>query len=389
MKRIIAAAALLFSGDALAYEKMPPELDALVMRGITSIHQLDFDGAEKDFSEILEKYPGQPYGYFGLAMSQWGRLEYQQEESNPALDELYEKKTDEAIDKGEAWLKKHPEDASAHVCVGGMYGLRSRLALMKHSWIRAYFTGRKGLKHMKTAIKLDSEYYDAYLGPGMYEYYAGTLPAVIRILAKFLVSGDPKKGLEYLNLVREKGHYTATAAKLLLIEIYTQTGSKYANPALALEWAKELRKQSPNHPMLHFVEIVCLYENGKWEEVRAEAEEYLRRIEKGEANYSAMYTPRALIALGTSYLAENKLDKALEAFVRAEPPSKEKPNRWAVWSVVRAGNIHDLQGERKKAVADYKRALGYQDHWGFRDYITAYLRKPYAAEQNPGQLPPP
>jgi len=392
MKKLLISlitAAAFASGGFCADKNLPPELDALISHGINSIHGLEFDAADKDFNDILAKYPGQPYGYFGLAMSQWGRLEYQHEESSRELSDSYEKKTDEAIAKGEAWLKKYPNDPHAHLCVGGMYGLRSRLALMKHSWLTAYFTGKKGLKHMKQALKLDPELYDAWLGPGMYEYYAGTLPSVVRILAKVLISGDPNTGIKYLELVKDKGRYTATAAKLLLIEIFTQTGSKYENPQLALEWSKELRKEYPNHPMLHFVEIVSLYESGKFDEVRAEAEEYLKRIDNKTPLYSPNYTPRALIALGTSYLAQKRFGEAVQAFARAVPAAGEKPNRWAVWAVVRLGNIYDLQGDRKLAVQTYKQALGYEDQWGFKEYITRYIKKPYTAAELPGQLPPP
>ena len=391
MKKILFTVCCIFglAGSALCSDKMPEDLDKLISHGIDCIHQLQFDAADHDFNEILSRYPGQPYGYFGLAMSQWGRLEYQHEESSSELAALYAKKTDEAIVKGEDWIATHPNDAHAHLCVGGIYGLRSRLALMKHSWLSAYFSGKKGLKHMNMAIALDPQLYDAYLGPGMYEYYTGTLPTVVRWLAKILVSGNAAKGIEYLKLVKDKGHYTSTAAKLLLIEIYTQTGSKYANPKQALDWANELRQQYPNHPMLHFVQIVCLHESGKYADVRAEAQEYLRRINTGVPDYRAEYLPRALTALATSYLAEKQLQPALDNFKLAEPPSPDKPNRWAVWAVVREGNIYDLQGNRAKALETYKRALKYEDSWGLKDYIKPYLSAPYTWAENPGQLPPP
>jgi len=368
---------------------LPEDLDVRVSSGINDIHSLEFDAAEKEFSAILDKYPGQPYGYFGLAMTSWARLEYAHEESSPEMDALFAERTETAVKKGEEWLKKNPLDASAHVCVGGMYGLRSRLALMKHRWIRAYFDGKKGLSHMNKAIKLDPQFYDAYLGPGMYEYYAGTLPAVVRILAKLFISGDPDKGIGYLKLVKEKGKYTATAAKLLLIEIYTQTASKYANPALALEWAKELRQAYPGNPMIHFVEIVSLYEAGKMEEVKAEAEDYAKKIDENAPFYRKIYAPRALLALGTAYFAEKQWEKAAEYFTAASQSAEPGQNRWAVWALVRLGNVQDLEGDRKEAISFYKKALSYKDRWGFKEYISRYISKPYKLSEVPGQLPPP
>ena len=59
------------------------------------------------------------------------------------------------------------------------------------------------------------------------------------------------------------------------------------------------------------------------------------------------------------------------------------------WAVVRLGNIYDLEGDRKLAVQTYKHALNYEDQWGFKEYITRYIKKPFAAAEFPGQPPPP
>jgi len=226
---------------------------------------------------------------------------------------------------------------------------------------------------------------------GMYEYYAGTLGAVVRILARLFMHGDPVKGIEYLKTASEKGRFNAVAAELMLIEIFTQTDSKYSDPAMALELSRSLRKKYAHHPMLHFVEIVSLHENGKWAEVRSQAQEYLNRIENQAPFYKKIYTPRALLALGTSYLAEHQLDRAEEAFHRAARTLENSPvvNRWAVWTVVRLANVYDLKDKRELAIKTYKRALSFEDTWGFKSYIKRFLSRPYTLSEVPGQLPPP
>lgn len=379
--------AALPAGDA----SLPAELDEKIMRGIEGIYSLHFEISDREFDEIVLKYPGHPYGYFGKAITAWARLEYEHEESNPELDRLFQKLTEESLLKGKQWLKTHPGDSHAHMCVGGMYGLRSRLSLMQHRWIRAYFDGRNAISHTRKAVALNPGLYDAYLGLGMYEYYAGTLSGVVRVLAKFFMRGDPEKGIGYLKIAKEKGHFNATAAKLLLIEFFTQTGSRYSNPELALEWSQELRAKYPYHPMIHFVEIVSLYENKKWEKVREESLEYIKRIENEDPFYKKIYLPRALLALGTSYLAEHQWDRAEEIFYKSGQTLQDSPaaNRWAVWAVVRLAQIYDLKGKRDLAVETYKKALAFRDEWGFKDYITAFLSRPYRLSEVPGQLPPP
>lgn len=380
---------------------LPEDIDRHFMKGIENIYSLHLDVSAREFDTIIEKYPDQPYGYFGKTMTVWASLEYEHETSSPALKNLFERLTEESLAKSKKWLKKHPKDANAHMCAGGIYGLRAKLLLENHRWLKAYFSGRNAIRHTRKAVKLNPRLYDAYLGIGMYEYYTGTLGAVVRILARLFMHGDAVKGIEYLKTTSEKGHFNAVAAELMLVEIFTQPNSKYSDPAMALELSRSLRKKYPHHPMIHFVEIVSLHENEKWAEVRSEAQEYLKRIENQAPFYRKIYMPRALLALGTSYLAEHQLDLAEEMFHMAAQTLENSPalkdgsasppviNRWAVWTMVRLANVYDLKGKRELAIKTYRRALSFEDTWGFKSYIRRFLSKPYTLNKVPGQLPPP
>ncbi len=211
-------AGLVSASEESATVNFPEDLDSRIMRGLEGIYSLHLDVSAREFDGIIEKYPDRPYGYFGKAMTTWARLEYEHETSSPALKNLFERLTEEARVKSKQWLKEHPKDAQAHLCAGGIHGLRSKLFLENHRWIKAYLSGKKAIRYTRKAAKLDPQLYDAYLGMGMYEYYAGTLGVVVRILARFFLHGDPVKGIEYLKTAREKGHFNAVAAELMLIE---------------------------------------------------------------------------------------------------------------------------------------------------------------------------
>lgn len=375
------------------YEPLPEELRLLSKKGIDAIYAVNLDEALKQFNLALQKYPDHPFPHFGIAMAKWAHLEYLEDESDPVLEKEYSGLTDKAVDIGLSWIKKHPGDANAYLAVGGIYGLRARLAVQQRRWFKAYFDGKKAISNTRKAAKIDPELYDAYLGLGMYEYYAGTLPGVVKFLAKLVMSGDPQKGLEQLNLCREKGFFNALGAKLLLIEIYTQPGSKYANTAMAVKWSRELRAEYPLHPQMHFVEIVSLYEDKKYEESRRESLVYLKAVTDGVPVYRRRYLPRVLTAIGTTYLVEKKYDEAADYFARAVATIKEDaaahPARWAVWAIVRLANVYDLKGSRDKAIGLYKEAKTYKDAWGFSEFIDNYLKKPFSEAELPGSLPPP
>lgn len=368
------------------------EIMELSDKGINYIYSVKPLEAKKIFNELIKKYPDHPFGHFGLAMSKWAEFEYLDEQTSTNLDEEYHELSKKAIDIGEKWVKKNPNDAQARMCLGGTYGLLARLYVTQHRWIKAYFAGKKAVANMKKALEIDPQLYDAYLGLGLWEYSAGTLGGVIKILASFLIRGDANKGIEYLKLCAENGRFNKIAAKLLLIEIFTQTDSKYANPQLAVKWSKELFEKYPRLAQMHFVLIVSLYEAKQYDEAEREMKEYLKRIEEGVESYFPKYYPRIFLSLGTVYMLKNNLETAYEYFKKAVDYMQQegKPTRWAVWALVRIGNLYDLKGERQKAIGTYKKALEYHDLWGFKDYIEEYIKSPFTLKRYLAtQLPPP
>lgn len=399
MSKLLACAALACSlavpaaAGTPAYEPLPEELKVLSKKGLDNIYGVNIEEANKYFAEAYAKYPDHPFPSFGIAMAKWAQLEYLEDESDPKLEKEYSDLTDKAVDVGQAWVKKHPGDANAYLALGGIYGLRARLAVLQHRWLKAYFDGKKGINYTRKAAKIDPELYDAYLGLGMYEYYAGTLPGAVKLIAKLVMGGDAEKGLELLNICREKGYFNALGAKLLLVEIYTQPGSKYANSRLAVKWSKELRAQFPVHAQMHFVEIVSLYEDRQYEESLKDCFAYLKAVNDGVPVYRRRFLPRVLSAIGSNYLALKKYDEAAKYFAQAAATIKDDPAshpaRWAVWAIVREGNVLDLKGARDKALAAYREAKAYKDEWGFGEYIDAYMKRPFSESALPGPLPPP
>ena len=131
--------------NSLFCKELPAELDTHIRNGIKYMHSLKFDEAEKEFNLLLKSYPGNPYGYFGLAVTTWGRLEFEYEQSNTEIEKLFEDRIDLAIDKCKEWIKQNKKSPHGYLCMGGIYGLRARLYVNKHSWVKSYFSGRKGL----------------------------------------------------------------------------------------------------------------------------------------------------------------------------------------------------------------------------------------------------
>lgn len=391
---VFLAGALLTASAVLparAEIKLPPDVYAQASEGINGVYSLDFDTAEKNIQLVFASYPDHPFAHFGNAMIAWSRYEYEFETSDDTQRKVFEKILDDSIDGIKRWIKKNPQDPNAYMGIGALYGLRAMFSMRNRSWITAYFSGRKAIKNLEHSLTLDPTYYDAYFGLGIYQYYAGTLPSVIKTLAKIVaIKGDPDAGVAQLNAAREKAVFTSDSAKLILIEIQNTRAGKYYDPHKSLEYIRQLRAKYPNNPLMRYVEVICLFETGDYDGVTAEASRFLELIGK-DPFYKDIYIARAYTALGTVQMARGNFEKAREAFEEGrEAVKNQEPSRWGVWNELRLGQVYDLLGRREDALRQYKYVLSFKDKWGFDETAKALMKKPYevGAFGDVGPLPP-
>lgn len=378
-----------FVTPGFAGVQLPPDVLEAATEGINGVYSLDFDTAQKNIQKVFDVYPDHPFAHFGNAMIEWSRYEYQFEKSDDKQQKVFEKKLDDSIDGINRWQKTHPDDPNAFMGIGALYGLRAMFNMRNRNWITAYFSGRKAISNLERSLEIDPTYYDAYFGLGIYQYYAGTLPSVIKILAKIVaIKGNPDAGVAQLNEAREKALFTADSAKLILIEIQNTRGSKYYNPALSLQYIRQLRTKYPQHPLMHYVEIICMFENGLYDDVIEQGNVFLQRIGK-EPFYQDIYISRAYTALGTAEMAKGNYPVAAQRFEAGQKAlDGQAASRWGVWNELRLGQVYDVLGRREEAVNQYKKVLSFKDKWGFDDYAKSFLKHPFTEKSEVGPLPP-
>jgi hypothetical protein len=388
-KNLSACAALLccLSGALFAFGMDEQALE-WIDESVKAIYNIDFDRAEFFISELEKANPDFPIALFGRTMIQWSRFEYEYEKSNPAAAKKFEESIRASLDGIYAWLKTNLPDAYAYLALGGIYGVKGRFELANRNYISAYFSGRKGIKYMDKAARLNPQMYDAYLGQGVYQYYAGTLPAVVKILAKLVISGNADKGIEYLNLVKDKGRFCADSAKLLLVEIFIES-DKYYNPALAARYIGQIIKKYPKNPLYKFVGIIAEYENKNYDKVIVNARTFLSKIGK-EKFYSPIYIARAYTAIGTAQMAKGQYAAAADTFARSIPATEaQEPSRWQMWNMLRYAQVLDILGRREEALEGYREIIRSRQNWGIDAIARTYLKKPYTDAITLGRMSPP
>ncbi|MBI4052295.1 MAG: hypothetical protein HY400_07295 [Elusimicrobia bacterium] len=371
-------------------QSVTPSMEQHVLNGIDLIFSMEFDKSEAEFNQCLLENSQHPYGHFAKALSRWARYVYDTEQTQATLIPEFNLQIQNALAVSQKWIKTHPQDARGILSLGGIYGLASRLDVVRKEWISAYLHGRKAIRYTRLALKKDPTLYDAYLGIGMYDYYSDALPRFISVLSRLVLRGNRLRGIQELKIAAEKGTYTQLAAQLILIEIYTEDQWGAKNPQEALQIVRSIRAKYPHSSMFQLTEIVCLYEAEEFEEVRILAEDFLRKIKEGRPTYRVQDEPKAYVSLGTALWALNFKTEAKQALENAALKQLEtQPNRWSTWATIRLGHLEDTDGNRTNAKEHYKKAATLKDPWGFHKIAKKFLSRPFSGDGHPGPLPPP
>src|SRR5207244_824990 len=79
----------------------------------------------------------------------------------------------------------------------------------KESYFSALRAGLRAHKYAEQVYGLDKNYYDIYVGLGAFNYFAGTLPSMIKPFAwLFGAHGDKDLGVQQLQTAMQKAHYS-------------------------------------------------------------------------------------------------------------------------------------------------------------------------------------
>ncbi|MFI5348269.1 MAG: tetratricopeptide repeat protein [Elusimicrobiota bacterium] len=363
---------------------LTPEMDKLVMEGVDAIYRMDFDAADAAAKKAMALNPDYPHAYLGAAATDFIRYVYGPAQSDDHLVKSFEEKADVAIAVGERWLKAHPDDPDALLVLGSGYGIRARLALERHQYLRGYTNGSKSMKYIRASIKADPEMYDSYLGLGMFDYYVDTIPRFAGWLAKIMLGGNRARGLKELRVAAEKGHFARTAAQLILVEIDTQDQFGARDPADAVRLMAEICAKYPDSSMLQSAYVVALYENGQYSDGLRVAKDYEAHVKDGR--YPPVNWAMVRAMNGTLLWASGMKDEALAEY-RAGT-GDNPPTRWGVWNQVRSGQLLDALGRREEALAAYKSAYAQPDKWAFKAILKPCLSKPCVGSGYPGLFSP-
>ncbi|MBN8215081.1 MAG: hypothetical protein J0L75_00470 [Spirochaetes bacterium] len=225
-------AALLFLlsfGGAWSMSDLPQAMDDRLLEGVRLLHCDRYDDAFSNFAVVQKTMPAHPAGFFfyGAAL-EWLAWDYRNLEQGPPFFAMMNK----TIALAKEMVVKDPKNAWAFFYLGAGYGFLGLADIKYGNWLKAFYDGMTGYKHMLQALKLNPNIWDVYYALGQFHYWRSKKAAIVRV---FTTQDEMKQGIEELEVATKKGYFTRWEARNSLVDIWNMEGQPVKCEALLKE----------------------------------------------------------------------------------------------------------------------------------------------------------
>jgi tetratricopeptide (TPR) repeat protein len=245
-------------------QQTPPTPDQRIesaRHGMQLLMDGDFDEAIQIFRQAEQSDPESPLGYVLEADANWWKIyltdgnlidpdvfEALSEAATP-YDPDFQRLNSLAMQKAEAQIHSHRDEARAHLYEGFGYALQARLEGLRDHALATARAGKKMRNLSLAALKLDPTLYDADLAVGIYNYFEATLPGYVKML-RFLIllpGGNRELGLQQLQTAAEKGEITKGEAQFHLAKNFSRNTERHYERSLGI--FQNMTREYPDNPL--------------------------------------------------------------------------------------------------------------------------------------------
>lgn len=334
--------------------------DEKIAQGIDYIYHVKFDSAETVFNEIVKTYPGDPSGYFFLAMIEWWKINLNKE--NDSLDEIFFKKTDKVIEVADEKLENNEYDEVAMFYKGGALGYRGLVRSLRESWLKAAEDGKEALNLLQKAYDINRSNKDVIFGIGMYNYFAEYVPdayPIVKPLMLIFPKGDKIKGLSQIKESSADSRFAKTEAKYVLAYLNLVYEKNYIEAEI---YSSMLNKEYPENPVFEKYLYNSYNGQGKWIPAIEGWKKIIEKIDSGKTGYNNpnlkreanYYAAVCLSKLGKINEAENYIKNAEEITKQID---RENESAFTAFIYLLNGMYNDSQGNKATADIYYDKVL--------------------------------
>jgi hypothetical protein len=244
-----------------------PSLDTSLDHGFLGLYNLDFTGAQKDFSAWEALHPDDPVGPVseaaGCLFSEFNRLgvlESQFYESDasfgarskltpdPVVHQHFQNALDHAQQLARARLSKDAKDRDALFAMTLASGLQADYAALieKKNMASLHYTKEASVWAQQLLAVCSNDCADVLVATGFSKYIIGSMTAPVRWLLRMGgLPGDKQGGIADLKTTAEHGRYLKPFARILLSIAYVRDKDKNR----ALELLTSLHTQFPGNTL--------------------------------------------------------------------------------------------------------------------------------------------
>jgi hypothetical protein len=235
-------------------------------QGFAGLYNLDFSGAQEDFSLWQKQHPDDPVGPVseaaGFLFSEFNRLGvleaqfYENDDKfekrakldpDPKLRERFQSAIARAEKLAQARLEKDSKDRDALFALTLCSGLQADYAALieKRNLASLHFT-KQASASAQQLLAVCHDCYDALLATGFSKYVIGSMAAPVRwFLRMGGFAADKQSGISDLQTTAEHGHYLAPFARILLAIAYVREKDK----TRALHLLAGLQREFPGNTL--------------------------------------------------------------------------------------------------------------------------------------------
>jgi len=235
-------------------------------RGFLGLYNLDFEGAQKNFSSWETQHPDDPVGPVsqaaGFLFSEFNRLGVLEgqffENDNtflarsklspdPEVRGHFQTAVDHAQALAHARLNKDAKDRDALFALTLASGLQADYAALieKKNLASLHYT-KEASAWAQQLLAVCNDCSDVLVATGFSKYIIGSMSAPVRWLLRMGgLPGDKQAGISDLQTTAQHGHYLAPFARVLLAIAYVRDKDKLH----ALELLTALRSQFPGNTL--------------------------------------------------------------------------------------------------------------------------------------------
>jgi tetratricopeptide (TPR) repeat protein len=366
-----------------------PANDPTTRRGFDHFYNMEYEKAIKDFENVAEKHPDDPfpnnyllsavlfkelYRVGALNSESYASDNFLSAKAKRPLDPNTQKRIKDLIARTETLtaerLAKNPNDTDALYARGVARGMRSTyMGMGEKAWLASVRSALAARRDHERVLELDPKYVDAKMIVGIHNYIIGSLNWAVRTAVTVVsVGGSKSKGLDYLRDVSKSNTVATTDAKIALA-LFLRREQKYTE---AVELVRGMTEQYPHSFLMAQEYGDLLNAAGHGQEAISQYQSILESCKK--KFYPLPEPEHAAYGLGVSARGQRQFQLAADAFDTAANTSGAE-STMVDRANLAAGEMYDILQKRDIALKRYQAAAA--SNGESADEARKYIRQPY------------